>query len=515
AASQAAEQYSAAKAEAETLAAELKDKNAAADKTAKALSDAEDKLSAEKNSLFETASRIQSAVTSGQSMESLRETLQKRVDKLSEESGLKEQSDREMAEKLAQSEDALKALGSESEGYKDMLKKALLAQARAENAAAEAVKSAAEARVASGKLSARRNLLDELEKAYEGYGGAVKFLMSRNMPGMIGTLGELLEVPKGYETAIETVLGGKLQNIVCRDDASAKRAIELLKNNKAGRLTFLPLDDLKVQPPLSCKEISGMKGFLGLASDMVGCRGGHQSVVDYVLGNTVVIDNIDNAIRISAANKGPHKLVTLEGEVINAAGAITGGSFKNSSGNILSRKAEKDSLDEEIKALEKTLKDSETAREDAEKAKAAAADEKHRAEDLIRESDLKKALLEKELQIARQAVTDAEGAEAGRLAELAELKAEIARSVERAEEYAAEAERLTEEKKATEAEAEALASETEGLKEALAAAVAEQTSARLAENAARLKAENFAGLSDMARQTADELKAEKQEKKRA
>ena len=155
AASQAAEQYSAAKAEAETLAAELKDKNAAADKTAKALSDAEDKLSAEKNSLFETASRIQSAVTSGQSMESLRETLQKRVDKLSEESGLKEQSDREMAEKLAQSEDALKALGSESEGYKDMLKKALLAQARAENAAAEAVKSAAEARVASGKLSAR------------------------------------------------------------------------------------------------------------------------------------------------------------------------------------------------------------------------------------------------------------------------------------------------------------------------------------------------------------------------
>ncbi len=515
AASQAAEQYSAAKAEAETLAAELKDKNAAADKTAKALSDAEDKLSAEKNSLFETASRIQSAVTSGQSMESLRETLQKRVDKLSEESGLKEQSDREMAEKLAQSEDALKALGSESEGYKDMLKKALLAQARAENAAAEAVKSAAEARVASGKLSARRNLLDELEKAYEGYGGAVKFLMSRNMPGMIGTLGELLEVPKGYETAIETVLGGKLQNIVCRDDVSAKRAIELLKNNKAGRLTFLPLDDLKVQPPLSCKEISGMKGFLGLASDMVGCRGGHQSVVDYVLGNTVVIDNIDNAIRISAANKGPHKLVTLEGEVINAAGAITGGSFKNSSGNILSRKAEKDTLDEEIKALEKTLKDSETAREDAEKAKAAAADEKHRAEDLIKESDLKKALLEKELQIARQAVTDAEGAEAGRLAELAELKAEIARSVERAEEYAAEAERLTEEKKAKEAEAEALASETEGLKEALAAAAAEQTSARLAENAARLKAENFAGLSDMARQTADELKAEKQEKERA
>ena len=115
------------------------------------------------------------------------------------------------------------------------LKDALLAQGRAEDRRRLASEEAQSIKLAMGNAAARLNLLEELERAYEGYGGAVKFLMANRPEGIIGTLGELLIVPKGYETAIETVLGAKLQNIVCEDDAAARNSVELLKKNKAGR----------------------------------------------------------------------------------------------------------------------------------------------------------------------------------------------------------------------------------------------------------------------------------------
>jgi chromosome segregation protein len=264
----------------------------------------------------------------------------------------------------AECEELKKSLEEKQKETKAAEKSQLEAEERLEKASYELER----LKVERGKLSARINLLEELERSYEGYNGAVKYLMDKKLKGVIGTLGDLLIVPRGYELAIETELGGKLQNIVCKDDEVASRAIDMLKKDKAGRLTFLPVEDLRVQPPLSVEGLKGKKGFIGLASDIVKCEGGYQDIVDYVLGNVVLCDKLDNAINMSRSNDGPHKFVTLEGEIINMAGALTGGSLKNNSSNILTRKAEKEDLIGQLKDLDKDLEAAGKAKEDAQKA---------------------------------------------------------------------------------------------------------------------------------------------------
>ncbi|MBO4818936.1 MAG: AAA family ATPase [Firmicutes bacterium] len=248
-------------------------------------------------------------------------------------------------------------------------------------------------KVERGKISAQVGLLEDLERSYEGYNGAVKYLMDKKLSGVIGTLGDLLIVPRGYELAIETELGGKLQNIVCKDDDVASRAIDMLKRDKAGRLTFLPVENLRVQPPLSVEKLKDKKGFIGLASDIVKCEGGYQDIVDYVLGNVVLCDKLDNAISMSNSNDGPHKFVTLEGEIINMAGALTGGSLKSNTSNILTRKAEKADLKEKLEQLGKELKEAESAKEKAQKAFTGAGAGKAKEEEMQLRMELNSASL--------------------------------------------------------------------------------------------------------------------------
>ena len=504
-------EYKEALEKADALSAKLSEKSKAVETASEKLKEAESTLTSEKNSLFELSSGLREAKASAESLENLRETLGKRIERLSEESDIKDRTDRQYAEKLAECEASLKALDSEKSSLDKALKNAFDAQEAGKAALSAASLSAENAKVSIGRLSARKTLLDELEKAYEGYSGGVKFLMGQSVRGIYGTLGELLQVPKGYELAIETVLGGKLQNIVCKDDNTAKYSIELLKKSKAGRLTFLPVEDLKVQPPLSCREIEGCKGFIGLASDMVSCKGGYTQVVEYMLGNVAVIDSLDNAIAI-ARKHGPHKLVTLEGEVINAAGAITGGSLKSNTANLLTRKAEREELSKKIAELEKELEKSGEDRKAAEQSILSAADAKHRAEDAIRESDLKKALIEKELSIAKQAVTDAAGAEERRLAELSELRSEVAAAEKQLAvltENAASSEKLIAQK---EEQIGVLAKAAEEASARLSEARSEETAARLSESEARLTAQNAGTLAGHSQQTLSELKEDQSAK---
>ena len=220
-----------------------------------------------------------------------------------------------------------------------------------------------ELRINYNRMVARARLLEELEKSYEGYNGSVRFMMNQNLAGVSGVLGDLLIVPKGCEVAVETVLGGKLQNIVCSNDAVAKRAIEILKQNQAGRLTFLPVDNLRPQKAIETDELEGCQGFMGLASEMVKCKDGMQVVVDYVLNRVIICKSLDDAIQMTKSHPGPYKAVTLDGEVINAAGAITGGSLKSTVGNILSRKAELDQLAIDIEVAAKEVAELDGLRE--------------------------------------------------------------------------------------------------------------------------------------------------------
>ncbi len=323
-------------------------------------------------------------------------------------------------------------------------------------------------KVERGKLSARINLLEELERSYEGYNGAVKYLMDKKLKGIIGTLGDLLIVPRGYEIAIETELGGKLQNIVCKDDDVASLAIDMLKKDKAGRLTFLPVDDLKVQPPLDVERLKGKKGFIGLASDIVDIKGGYRDIVDYVLGNVVLVDDLDHAIAMSRDNSGPHKFVTLSGEIINMAGALTGGSLKNNSSNILTRRAEKDDLIAELKAMDEELSDAEKAKEAAQKAFTDAGAGKAKEEEMQLRMELNSAVLRlqnaKEVEaLVKAGIEELKKEKEAREKSLGSVKLQI----KQIEEFSVNASSLLSEKEDEKAKAEEKLAKAQGEKDKL------------------------------------------------
>ncbi len=424
-------------------------------------------LDSKKNEVFEISSKLSAAKANADSLESLKQTLVRRSERLEENEDLEELKKR----------------------LKTRHEKAISDKQLAASRLAKANNNAEAARVSESMLKARYNLLDELEKGYEGYGGGVRFLMSKNLNGVIGTLGDLLEVPRGLEIAIETVLGGKLQDIVCDDDETAKAGIRLLKENKAGRLTFLPVESLKAGRPIDVKKIAAEKGYKGLASEQVSIKGGYLNVVENALGNVVIIDNIDNAVSISKKNLAPCKLVTLDGEVINTSGAITGGSFRNSTANILSRKAEKEDIAKSLKGSEKAL--------------AEAFEEKAAAQELLDSAEEERIKTETEIRSAEI-----------RLNELSDIEREISNADKDIVPAVERVKALEAEKKSAEKLLGELADKLEAFESEYASAKEEETKSRLNQNAAELKTASAGEFAEMARKAVEQLEFEKEDKER-
>ncbi|MDD4565789.1 MAG: chromosome segregation protein SMC [Eubacteriales bacterium] len=210
-------------------------------------------------------------------------------------------------------------------------------------------------KISIGQISARKKMIEEMESSYEGYNNAVKFVMKSKFQGINGVLAELIDVPRGYETAIETALGAALQNIVCEDEQSAQTAISALKTNKAGRLTFLPIKSMKSSNLNYEQKIKQAPGFVGFGVECVKFESKYQKVMEYLLGRVIIVDSLNNAVSLSKNAYGAGlRFVTLEGEVINSGGAITGGTFRSSTSNLLQRKTEARQLGEKLSALEQS-----------------------------------------------------------------------------------------------------------------------------------------------------------------
>ena len=192
----------------------------------------------------------------------------------------------------------------------------------------------------------RLEALSNLTERYEGYGGSVKKVMERKEQekGIVGVVADIIKVDKKYETAIETALGGNIQNIVTDDEETAKRMIGYLKQTKAGRATFLPLTSIthpqEFKNPESLKE----KGVLGMADELVHVDEKYRNVAKAMLGRIVVVDQVDNAVRIARKFDYGIRMVTLEGELLVPGGAISGGAFKNNS-NLLGRRREMEEME--------------------------------------------------------------------------------------------------------------------------------------------------------------------------
>jgi len=192
----------------------------------------------------------------------------------------------------------------------------------------------------------KSKMLTELEAAHEGYNHSVKAILShkKNHPaefdGVIGAVGELVSVSKTYETAIEIALGQAIQNIVTKNENDAKISIEYLKKNRAGRATFLPINTVKARNSTLDKALLKEEGVLGAALDLCSFDGNYYNVFSSLLANTAVVDNMANAIRLSKKYNYMNRLVTLDGELLNPGGSITGGSVSGKAGGIFSRKRE-------------------------------------------------------------------------------------------------------------------------------------------------------------------------------
>lgn len=200
----------------------------------------------------------------------------------------------------------------------------------------------------------RKRVLEDLERGYEGYAKSVKNILKSDIKGVEGVISKLIELDAEYVTAVEIALGGALQNIVVSDENCAKKCIEFLKNNHLGRATFLPITSIK---PNSLKDIpSSAKGFIGIASDLVKCDSRYIDIIKNLIGRTLVMDNIDNAIALSKKSGYKYKIVTLDGQLINAGGSLTGGSV-NKTQSLLSRGKDIEALGAQIAKLRKIIDD--------------------------------------------------------------------------------------------------------------------------------------------------------------
>ena len=214
----------------------------------------------------------------------------------------------------------------------------------------------------------RYNFLVETEKEKEGYIKSVKSLLidcekvKELGKGMHGVLANIISVPKQYETAIEMCLGASLQNIVTDTEEDAKKLVEHLKENNLGRASFLPITSIKGK---KLEDIKGKKiGVIGVASDLVEFDKKYEQIILNLLGRTVVVDNIQNAINLAKENSYSFRIITVEGDVINPSGAITGGSVTKKTVNILGRSREIEELEKDIKILKNKVQKLEKDKEE-------------------------------------------------------------------------------------------------------------------------------------------------------
>ena len=203
------------------------------------------------------------------------------------------------------------------------------------------------------------HLLEEMENNLDGFSNSVKFLIrsaEKNfLHGIHGPISRLIWVPNKFSAAIETALGAAMQNIIVDTEESAKKAIFLLKEKKIGRATFLPISNIKGGSFNKFENLKSYKGFVGIASQLCSCDDIYKNILEFLLGRIIVVDNIENALIISKKLAYKFKIVTLDGQVVNLGGPLTGGSLNKNYG-LLNRKKQIESLKKEYEELKLKVK---------------------------------------------------------------------------------------------------------------------------------------------------------------
>ena len=405
--------------------------------------------------LFKLHSEAAAKKSEAKSLENYRDTLTDRQKEIEKEKN-------DLSEQLGSEDARLKSFGSsleEAQKEKERID-AVIASGAAKkvelnSTIAKLRESKEQLTITSSKLSARLRTLEEMEHNYEGYNYPVKFIMQAGIPGVIGVVAELIDVPRDLETAVETALGAAKQNIITEDDQSARKAVAELKSSKAGRLTFLPVASIDGTYTEPSGDVKNDPAYLGIASDLIDFDEKYQDVMDYLLGRTAVVKTIDDAIRLSKKSRRQGlRFVTLDGEVINPQGAITGGRYKGENANLIGRRNEMARLKVQAAETEKELSKTSADLEKAEKDLAETTDEVAKAERERFDNDVKLSGLQKDAGAIGSGIDDIKQRIEKATAETSEIDKELERNASMAEGLIKESQDAEEEIKKVSAEIE-------------------------------------------------------------
>ncbi|TVX94013.1 chromosome segregation protein SMC [Paenibacillus agilis] len=211
-------------------------------------------------------------------------------------------------------------------------------------------------------LISRRDTMKELQDDFDGFMLGVREVLKaarrpNGLSGVHGAVAELIRVPEYLETAVETALGAALQHVVMENESVSRQAISFLKQRQLGRATFLPLDVIRSRTmhDTDRRIVDGIEGFVGIAADLIQTDSAYSQVVGSLLGNVVIAETLEDANRIAAKLNYRYRVVTREGDVVNAGGSMTGGSLNKKSANLLGRQRQLEQLDEEIRTIDTQL----------------------------------------------------------------------------------------------------------------------------------------------------------------
>lgn len=408
-----------------------------------------------KSDIFELTASVSSGRAEISSLERLQETLEKRQESLLREKSSGDDSSKETIDRLNRIKGQREQLQQELSAVKEQVAGQKSASVQAGLRERELVKIVEDLRLSQGQLSSRMKTIEEMESNYEGYNYAVKHVMKSGLRGIRGVVADLIKVPAGYETAMETALGAALQNVVCDDDSSAKAAIRSLKENRAGRMTFLPVSSVNGRA-FRNGRLEREPGFVGFGPDCLEYDRQYSGIIDYLLGRVVIVDNMDNALRMSKSG-AEFRFVTLDGEVINARGAITGGKYRNKTANILDRKAEIGSLRNQIREKSEAIQRHEAELTQVRETVSRAADRITELEAELREKEQQDFSMESEIRMIETMLRDIRSGSDRLERELANIEAEKQNSrkmireledgIEADEKAAQDAEKLAEEQR--------------------------------------------------------------------
>ena len=273
--------------------------------------------------------------------------------------------------------------------------------------------------------ASRLESLKNITERYDGYGNSIRRVMEQKNrePGIKGVVADIIHVQKDYEVAIETALGGSIQNIVTDNEDTARQIIEYLKKNRYGRATFLPLTSVSAPEHVPAEKALGENGVIGIASSLVHTQPQYEKVAGYLLGRVLVMDTIEHAVAVARKFRYSLRIVTLEGESLQPGGSMTGGAFRNNS-NLLGRNREIEVLEKQIAEYREQAQEIRNRMEDVKTANALLKDDYEELQVNLQQAYLHKNTLEMETGHIREQQEKQEVAYAGIHEEIAKIDAD-------------------------------------------------------------------------------------------